>query len=71
MDLNCSRGGLGWISGKTSHNKAESLEAIGWGGGGISFIGSFLEQVGQIFLRYHVPIAALVSLLSALSLLLF
>ena len=45
MDLNCSRGDLGWISGKTSHNKAESLEAIAWGGGGISFIGSFLEQV--------------------------
>lgn len=53
MDLNCSRGGLGWVSGKASRNKAESLESIAWGGDGISFIVSFLEQVGQTFPRYH------------------
>lgn len=70
MDLNCSRRGLGWILGKTSHNKTESLEAIACGGDGISFIGSFLEQVGQTGLRCHVPIATLASLLPALSLLL-
>ena len=55
MDLNCSRKVLGLISGKTSHNKTESLEAIAWGGDGISFIESFLEQVGQTFLRNYVP----------------
>lgn len=49
MDLNCSRGDLGWISGNSSHNKTESLKAIAWGSGGISFIGSSLEQVNKHF----------------------
>lgn len=58
MDLNCSREVLGLISGKTAHNKTESLEAIAWGGDGLLFyffFESFLEQVGQTFLRNYVP----------------
>lgn len=48
--LKLQQGRFRKVSGKASHNKAESLKAIAWGGDGISFIGSFLEQDGQTFL---------------------
>lgn len=38
MDLNCIGEGSGLITGKSSHNKTESLEAVAWRGYVISFI---------------------------------
>lgn len=38
MDLNCIGECSGLITGKSSHNKTESLEAVAWRGYVISFI---------------------------------